>query len=322
MARSPAVSIIMAAYNAGPFIGAAIEGLLEQRFSDWELVIRNDRSTDQTAGVIERYDDDRIRLLPQQHHVGAANARNDAIAAARAPLLAIHDADDLAHPDRLMEQVRFLKEHPDIAVVGSAARLIDGSGRTVGRIDPPTEDAEIRAKAFESGFPFVHSSVVIRADAVRAVGGYDTRFVPSEDYDLLLRLLEAHAAANLPEPLCSLRRHGGSLSVRRALRQTACAELARERSAVRRAGDDPDRGEHRGYFARRFEQIERNEYDRPFRRRAWLRHAQLALQCALPGQAARCAIRALRAGASPRDVAWLLRKAAVLRLSGRRGEDV
>ena len=321
MPRSPAVSVIMAAYNAAAFIGAAIEGLLEQNFADWELVIRNDESTDHTVDVIERYDDDRIRLLPQQQHVGAASARNDAIAAARASLLAIHDADDLAHPERLSEQVRFLNEHPDVAVVGSAARLIDASGRTIGRIDPPTEDADIRAKAFEQGFPFVHSSIVIRADAFRAVGGYDTRFVPSEDYDMLLRLLEGRRAANLPEPLCSLRRHGGSLSVRRALRQTACAELARERSAVRRAGNDPDSAEHAQRFTRRFEQIARNRYDRPFRRRAWLRHAQLALQCALPGQAARCAVRALRAGASPRDAAWILRKAARLRLFGRRGDD-
>jgi glycosyltransferase involved in cell wall biosynthesis len=191
------------------------------------------------VGLLDRFlRDDRVRLLHQPPQ-GIAAALNLGIAAARAPHLARLDADDVARPDRLAQQLAFLDRHDRIDLIGSAAQVIDEGGRAIGRIRPPTDPGKL-ARHLRRGNPIVHSSVMMRADLVRRLGGYRKAFGAAEDYDLWLRMAENGGIANLPERLVSLRRHDASVSRRNAVRQSFSVRLAQRSAAARRTGaSDP-----------------------------------------------------------------------------------
>jgi glycosyltransferase involved in cell wall biosynthesis len=226
--------------NGARWLREAVDSVLGQELRDFELVIIDDGSDDDTLGVIERCrrDDDRMRVLRQPPQ-GIVAALNLGIAAARASFLARLDADDVARPDRLARQFAFIECHDRVDLVGSAAQLIDESGTVIGRVAPPVDPGKL-ARHLRRGNPVVHSSVMMRADAVRRSGGYRTAFAAAEDYDLWLRMSEHGGIANLPEPLVSLRRHGASVSRRNAVRQAFSVRLAQRSAAARRANaDDP-----------------------------------------------------------------------------------
>ena len=237
---TPLISVLMPVRNGARWLREAVDSVLGQEFRDFELVVVDDGSDDGTPGVLERCsaDDDRLRLLRQPPQ-GIVAALNLGIAAARGSYLARLDADDVARPDRLARQVAFIERHDRIDLVGSAAQLIDEGGTVIGRVAPPIDPAKL-ARHLRRGNPIVHSSVMMRADAVRRSGGYRKAFAAAEDYDLWLRMAERGGIANLPEPLVSLRRHGASVSRRNAVRQAFSVRLAQRSAAVRRTGaDDP-----------------------------------------------------------------------------------
>jgi glycosyltransferase involved in cell wall biosynthesis len=115
------VSVIMTSYNHEQFVAAAIQSVLDQTFHDWELVIRDDGSTDGTSQVIASFDDPRIRYLGSGSNLGASLSANVCIEAARAPYVAILCSDDIFLPEKLARQVEFLDEHPEVAALFSNA---------------------------------------------------------------------------------------------------------------------------------------------------------------------------------------------------------
>ena len=205
-------------------------------FRDFELVIVDDGSDDDTLHLLERCagDDARVRVL-RQPPLGIVAALNLGIAAARAPYLARLDADDVARPDRLALQLAFIERHDRVDLVGSAAQVIDASGAVIGRIAPPADPGKL-LRHLHRGNPLVHSSVMMRAEAVRRAGGYRKAFGAAEDYDLWLRMVENGGIANLPERLVALRRHDASISRRNAVRQSFSVRLAQRSAAARRSG--------------------------------------------------------------------------------------
>ena len=155
-------------------------------------------------------------VVERQARAGLAVALNRALARARAPLVARLDADDVALPARLERQRAFLQAHPEVGLLGTAARVVDESGRDVDDHPPPEDDRAIR-RALIRRNPFVHSSVMLRRALVSAVGGYDVSFAVAQDYDLWLRLSAVTRMANLAEPLVirHLRRGPGDRRARR-----------------------------------------------------------------------------------------------------------
>lgn len=217
-----------------------MQSLLSQTFTDFELIVVNDGSTDGTAAIIGEYDggDPRIRAV-ELPHVGRAEALNAGCKLARGTYIAILDADDVALPERFERQTAFLQQHLEVALVGSAVEKISVDGRSCGTVTFPTQSEDIKERLPKEGC-IAHSTVVMAADAVRGVGGYRRAFPPAEDYDLWLRLAERHEIANLPDVLVRYRVHQHQVSRDQVERHTLSVLGARVAARSRReTGVDP-----------------------------------------------------------------------------------
>lgn len=213
MPDSPAVTVLMPAYNAGKYLREAIESTLTQSFRDFEFLIIDDGSTDDTLSIIQSYKDARIRVISRPNK-GLIDTLNEGLEAARAPLIARHDADDVMLPDRLQTQVRFLLANPEYAVVGSDVSYIDKDGVFVARQAAPDghSDEEIKRNRFYK-CPFLHPSVLFRKDAIIAAGRYPKGALQFEDWLLWIRVMEAHKVCNLAEVLVQMRINPESVTI-------------------------------------------------------------------------------------------------------------
>jgi GT2 family glycosyltransferase len=226
----------MAVYNGMPWLTETLTSLRGQTFTDFEVVLIDDGSTDDTKGVLRAaaVADARFRVITQTNQ-GLVASLNRGIAEARGTLIARLDSDDLAMPDRLAMQVDFMRRHPDVAVVGSAIRIIDAHGVAHRRQAYPCAPEEVRS-ALLYGCALAHPAVMMRRDVVLAIGGYRESFRHAEDYDLWLRLAEKHELANLPQELLRYRQHGSSVSFRHRQQQALATYVARYFAQERRAG--------------------------------------------------------------------------------------
>jgi hypothetical protein len=232
----PSISVVMAVYNGERWLAETLASLSGQTFGNFEVVIIDDGSTDGSAAILAAAAarDDRYRVITQANR-GLVSALNRGLAEARAPLIARLDADDVAEPERFARQVAYLRAHPEVAVVGSAIRIIDEDG-AFRRLQPYPCGAASVAAALLHGCALAHPAVMMRRAAVLAVGGYREAFRHAEDYDLWLRLSETHALDNLPEPLLRYRQHGTSVSFRHRQQQALASFVARHCAHARRSG--------------------------------------------------------------------------------------
>jgi len=206
---NPAVTVLMPAFNAGRFIAASIRSVLAQNFSDFELLVIDDGSTDDTARVVEDSGDKRIRLVRNSKNQGLVATLNQGLSEVRSPLVARQDGDDLSRPDRLARQVEYLGAHADDVVVASGARLIDEGGRDFGALRLPRTRGQLRWDlCFRNPIP--HSSVMMRRDAILSeFGGYPVS-TSSEDYSLWSAIASKNRFGLIPRPLVSYRIHSSS----------------------------------------------------------------------------------------------------------------
>ncbi|MBD2724669.1 glycosyltransferase family 2 protein [Hymenobacter armeniacus] len=203
-ASAPLVSVVMPVYNSAPYVAEAVASILNQTFTDFELLIFNDGSTDGSGMLLRGFTDARIRLFDYADNVGYVAHLNHALELARGPYLARMDADDVADPDRLARQVALLEAHPEIGLCGTAYREF---GSRQGLVPVPETDAEIRRWLLRSS-PFGHPTVLLRTDIVRQHRlRYDAAAMPAEDYRLWYELSRVTQLANLPEPLLAYRVH-------------------------------------------------------------------------------------------------------------------
>jgi glycosyltransferase involved in cell wall biosynthesis len=212
----------MSVRNGAPWVRDAVKSVLEQTVTDLELVVIDDGSTDATTLLLATIGDPRLRVERQAPR-GLTPSLNRALALARAPLLARLDADDVALPERLACQRAFLDAHPDVGLLGTGAREVDASGREIGVVSPPEDDAAIR-RAMIRRNPFVHSSVMMRRRALEEAGGYDERLAVAQDYDLWMRMSRITRLANLAAPLVVRRLLPGRVSATRD-RERLAAEV-------------------------------------------------------------------------------------------------
>ncbi len=241
----PAISVAMSVYNCERYVGLAIESILAQSFSDFEFIIIDDGSSDKSAAIIDDFAqiDMRIRAFHRENK-GLIFSLNQALAEARAPIVARMDADDIAHPQRFERQIAFLREHPDYGVISAWTTDIDENGRPYPIADhahPDTHEGFLAA--LEHGTPLCHPATMYRRDLVLAVGGYHAAFKHCEDLDLWLRLAEKTRLCSLPERLMQYRRTEGQVSNRHIVEQQINGAIARIAWAERRAGrPDPTEG--------------------------------------------------------------------------------
>lgn len=187
----PTVSVIIPVYRAAKYLTAAIDSILSQSFGDFELILVFDHSGDGTEEILGHFAkaDARVRLIENTAKKQLAAALNVGLAVARGPFIARMDADDVAKPYRFAEQLDFLHKHPDIALCGTAADIIDQDGRIIDRFTPKTGTERVRLVA-EYAPPLFHPTWMMRRELSRSLGGYrDMSY--SEDYDFQLRALDA-----------------------------------------------------------------------------------------------------------------------------------
>jgi Glycosyl transferase family 2 len=214
-AAPPRVTVLMPAFNSAAYVDAAIRSILSQTFTDFELLIVDDGSTDGTREKVAAWTDHRIRVVRNESNIGLTRSLNRGLALARGAFVARHDADDVSHPERLARQVEHLDSHDAVAVVGAQVRYIGSDGRRIGAAPWPKSTSPLAIRwqlLFDS--PFVHTAVMFRHAIVWGdLRGYDETFATSQDYELWSRMAAAgHQMRNLRDVLVDFRTHSTSVS--------------------------------------------------------------------------------------------------------------
>src|SRR3989344_5076978 len=211
------ISIIILTYNRAGFISEAIKSALEQSFSDWELIIIDDASQDDTREIVEEYivRDSRIKYFRNDGHLRISKSRNKALGSARGEYVAVLDSDDVwSDRDKLKKQYEFLERNKDYVLVGGGVIVIDEFGKETRRYFNRESDEDIRGKILFQN-QFAHSGVMFRREAALKAGGYDENLNIGEDYDLWLRIGVLGKMANIKEYLLKYRVHGSNITLKR-----------------------------------------------------------------------------------------------------------
>src|SRR5574337_1130485 len=207
MDNSPKVTVLTPVHNREQHVAAAIESVLAQSFADFELLLIDDGSTDDSVGIMRSYmTDPRVRLVCNEQNLGIPKTRNRGIDLARGEYIAMLDSDDWAYPTRLEKQVAFLDHHSDFAVVGAWATEMDETGRSLRRVKIlPVLPGELQSRLLFRSCHH-HSSIMART-AVLQEYRYREQYAVSPDYDLFVRLARQYKLANLPYILVCRRTH-------------------------------------------------------------------------------------------------------------------
>ena len=211
---APRVSVLMAVHDARRYLDRCIRSIVRQTVSDFEFIIVDDGSTDGSSRMLEKWSrkESRIRLIARENR-GLTKSLNEAFAVARGEYVARMDADDVSRPDRFALQLDYLAAHPECVAVGSEVMQIDPEGWPLGLGRHPRTHAEIEDWILQAnGGALTHPTLMMRAEALRKVGGYREKFTTAQDLDLYLRLAEIGQLANLPEVLLQWRQSRQSVN--------------------------------------------------------------------------------------------------------------
>lgn len=231
------VSVVLPVRNGAAHLREAVDSILSQTMTAFELIVIDDGSTDATPALLAGLSDPRVRVL-RQDGLGLVAALNRGLMEARGPYVARMDADDIARPGRLAAQAARLDAAPGVALVGGAYRVIAADGTPMDTVHPPTGAEAVQAGLLARNV-IAHPTVMLRRDAVLAAGLYRPAFDRAEDYDLWLRLSERHQLENLTEIVLDYRQHPGQ-SGWVALEQRILSEMGAIAAAKRRAGSVED----------------------------------------------------------------------------------
>jgi glycosyltransferase involved in cell wall biosynthesis len=213
-AVSPPLTVLLSVHNGRRYLREAVQSILDQSFGDFEFLIINDGSTDDSLEILNEFaqSDSRIRIVSRANR-GLTVTLNEGITLARGEFIARMDADDIALPDRLEKQLTYLQDNPECVLVGSRVLLVDPDGLPIREICNQQSHEDIDYSLMTHGWPLVHPAVTLRASAVRAIGGYSEKYRTNQDHDLFLRLAEHGRLANLPDTLLKYRQHEKSISM-------------------------------------------------------------------------------------------------------------
>ncbi len=210
----PLVSILMTSYNAEKYIQQAIESVLMQTYTHWELLIADDCSTDATRDVIQQFSDPRIRKFHNKKNLHYLRTRNKLAPHAEGEFIALLDADDFYHPEKLENQLLAFVEDPALHLVGTHVFYTNEKGVILDYVDSKPTDHEQIAKRIKTQNVFTGSTIMVRRSSWNELNGYRDFFntLGYEDYDLTSRLIEKHKSANLKEALYYYRQYPESTS--------------------------------------------------------------------------------------------------------------
>ncbi|WP_054969954.1 glycosyltransferase family 2 protein [Alicyclobacillus ferrooxydans] len=222
---TPKISIILPVYNGEGYIGTAIESMLNQTFSDFELIVIDDGSTDGTVDVVRTYHDPRVRLEANPKNQGLVAVLNQGMALGTGKYLARMDADDISLPERLERQYVFMEDHPEVSFLAANAYILGTDDVRAF----PSHHEDIRASLLFYN-DIIHSAVVVRRDDwIKHNFSYPAGYPHAEDYGLWATVAEQVQFHNLQEPLLYCRLHEGQVSTQyRSLQFNSGTSLQRE----------------------------------------------------------------------------------------------
>jgi len=219
MRTNPLVSVLLSVHNGETYLEEAITSIIEQTYTNWELIVIDDGSTDQTPKLLQQYKDPRIYIFTQKNH-GLTVSLNRAASLARGELFARQDADDISHKERFEQQVAHFLMHPAPVLVSSRTAWIDCNNRILDIRDVPVNRAQAIKKMSVLTNPFVHGSLMFKKTAFNAVSGYNENLSTSQDFDLIIRMstLEREFVA-VSKTLYFLRVHKNSITAKKWIKQ-------------------------------------------------------------------------------------------------------
>lgn len=221
--NTPAISVVMSMYNSPEYLREAIDSILNQTFKDFEFIIINDGSLDNSDRIVRAYKDPRIRLVHQNNH-GLVFSFNKGVKLARAKYIARMDADDISLPSRFQKEIEWLEAKDTRGLVGTYFTYMDmQSRRTSVTMVWPTKHLDLRRTMYYVN-PFGHGTIMARREAIVGVGGYRSAYEPSEDADLWTRIARHWEVGQIPEVLYLWRFHEASISRRKSEVSNRAAE--------------------------------------------------------------------------------------------------
>lgn len=206
----PLVSVLMTVYNSEKYLREAIDSLLVQSYSNLEIILINDGSTDETVQIINSYNDPRIKFHDNGQNLGIVKSRNKALTLANGKYLATLDSDDISLPDRIREQVDFMESNPEYGMCGTYYYTINKEGDIMREVRFPVNDGDSRTH-FIAGNCFCHSSVMLRNGVIKDLY-FSESYQLAEDFDLWYRIAAHSMIKNIPSFLTKYRLHDTNIS--------------------------------------------------------------------------------------------------------------
>ncbi|NJN10964.1 MAG: glycosyltransferase [Richelia sp. RM2_1_2] len=219
--KNPKISVLMSVYNGSSYLRESIESIQNQTFTEFEFIIVEDCSTDNSAEIIAEYaeKDQRIVVIINKENIGLTKSLNKGLKIARGEYIARQDADDVSLPSRLQKEALLLEKHPEISLVSCDIELIDSQGNFIGKCQRTCEPDLVSWYLLFYNRLAGHSQVMFRRQLVIELGGYDENRRYSQDYELWSRMIDVSKIAILPETLLKQRRHSESISASKSSEQ-------------------------------------------------------------------------------------------------------
>lgn len=204
--KMPLVSVIIPVKNAGKFVGAALQSILDQTYKNWEMVVVDDGSTDETGKILKKFakKDKRITIITHKESKGIGASLNLALTKSRGKFIARMDGDDISLPNRLATQVAFLQKNPKIVAVGGQAEMIDGQGEIFAYKHFPTNQKILREMIMWM-VPIQHPIMMVRAGVYKKCQ-YDVTYKTAEDVEMFMQLLQYGEFGNVSEVVYQYRK--------------------------------------------------------------------------------------------------------------------
>ena len=212
MSNKPTITVLMAVYNGEKYLKEAIDSILNQTYNDFEFIIINDASTDDTPNILSKYQDQRIRIIRNLTNLGLTKSLNIGLREAKGEYIARMDSDDIALPERLKTEKEYLDNNPEIVCVGGGTKIINQQNEVTGS-KPPITDTELLRFFMIIKNQITHSTVLFRKNLIKDEGGYDENFKHAQDYALWSKLLrKGYKISNVVQEVLLYRFHQKSIT--------------------------------------------------------------------------------------------------------------
>jgi len=219
MKTNPLISVLLSVHNGETYLEESINSIIEQTYTNWELIIIDDGSTDQTPALLQQYNDSRIHIFTQ-NNIGLTASLNRAASLAKGELFARQDADDISHKKRFEQQVAHFMQSENLVLVSSRTAWIDCNNKILDIRDAPLNRVQAVKKMSLLTNPFVHGSLMFKKTAFDAVSGYNDQLSTSQDFDLIIRMSALEKEyVGVSKTLYFLRVHKNTITAKKWMKQ-------------------------------------------------------------------------------------------------------